>query len=95
MNFEWDENKNRSNFQKHGIYFDEAKAIFDNPVFTAVDNRNNYGEERKISIGTLEDIVILVVVYTDRKGNRRIISARKTNKKEREIYHEFIQRTLG
>ena len=51
--FEWDENKNRANRQRHGISFEEAQAIFEGPVFTAQDIRMDYGEERFISIGMI------------------------------------------
>lgn len=94
MDFEWDEHKNRSNFEKHGITFEEATAIFDGPTFTTVDDRSEYNEVREISIGTLGMAVIAVVVHTDRNGNIRLISARKANKRERTIYHGYIERTI-
>lgn len=51
--FEWDENKNHSNHERHGISFEEAREIFSGPVFTMVDDRMDYGEERLISIGLI------------------------------------------
>ena len=88
MEFEWDENKNNSNIEKHGISFDEAKEVFsDKKLIRKRDIKKDYGEIRFIGIGqALEKI--LVVVYTMREKATRLISARKANKKEKEIYHE-------
>ena len=49
MKFEWDENKNQSNYDKHGIYFEEAVEVFKSDCITWVDDRNDYGETRVIS----------------------------------------------
>jgi hypothetical protein len=91
VKFEWDEQKNRINIEKHGISFEDAKAIFEDVRITAVDTRQSYGEIRNISLGTVHGR-ICVVVYTERKGVKRIISARKANQRERRRYHEFIKR---
>ena len=80
--FEWDEEKDRANRTKHGVSFEEAKAIFDGPVFTAPDERQDYGEERFISTGELGALVVVVVVHTSRSGRIRLISARKANRGE-------------
>ncbi len=71
MEFEWNPAKSESNLRKHGISLDEAKEIFLGPVFTALDQRKDYGESRFISIGALSGIVFLVVAHTDRKGKIR------------------------
>ncbi|MBC6434056.1 BrnT family toxin [Nostoc sp. HG1] len=92
--FEWDDNKNLSNIAKHGLNFEEASELFDdNYRLTIPDHRNDYGELRKISIGqitlsSLQTIIIIVVVHTDRNDVIRIISARKAKKKEREAYEK-------
>ena len=93
MGYEWDKDKNKTNFKKHGIRFEEACQIFKNDVFTWIDERKDYNETRKISIGSLGDEIIIVVVHTDRSGVTRIISARPANKTERKIYHEHIKKT--
>jgi uncharacterized DUF497 family protein len=92
VEFEWDPIKSKLNLQKHGISFDEAKEIFLGKVLTAEDNRKEYGEKRLISIGSILDIIVLVVVHTDRKKRTRIISARKANKKEKEMYYEYLKK---
>lgn len=90
MQFEWDENKNQLNQQKHGISFEEAKEVFFSTVFTSVSEKIDYGEVREISIGTIQNILIVAVVHTDRNGKVRIISARKATPKERRKYNEYL-----
>lgn len=91
MQFEWDNEKNRANFDKHRIRFDEAALIFRGPTLTTVDDRKDYGEIREISIGQIQDLIYLVVVHTDRNGSTRLISARKAKSKERGRYDDYIQ----
>lgn len=94
MRFEWDENKNQSNISKHGIDFEQAQRIFEDPnLLTYEDTRFSYGEVREISIGQLllttqQKIIIALVVYTDRDGIIRLISARKASKQERSEYEQ-------
>ena len=86
--FEWDADKNRLNIEKHGVDFELAKDIFEGPVFSHVDNRAEYGEIRMIGIGASVDGVVLTVVYTERLGSIRLISARPASRRERENYNE-------
>jgi uncharacterized protein len=83
--------RDRRGNQRHGIAFEEAKEIFSQPVFTAVDDRMEYGEERLISIGMIGAVAVVVVVHTERSGKTRIISARKANRRERQAYHEYLE----
>ena len=92
--FEWDPVKSAANQTKHGISFAEAKAIFDGPVLTR-DDRRDYGEVRQISAGLLAGVVVVIVVHTDRQGRIRIISARKANRTERELYGEYLATAIG
>jgi uncharacterized DUF497 family protein len=93
--FEWDENKNRANIKKHGISFETASQIFENPVLTWTDKRKDYEEIREHSIGTIKGIAFIAVIHTDRNGKTRLISARRANKQERQRYEEAIRtRTL-
>lgn len=94
MDFEWDTEKDRENLRKHGISFDEAKLIFESPVLTRVDDRQDYGEVREISIGKLSAEAPLVVVHTARGEKTRLISARKANRRERKVYDDYIERTF-
>ena len=93
MSYEWNLDKNKMNLEKHGISFEEACQIFEEDVLTWVDNRKNYNETREISIGTLDEEIVIVVVHTDRNGITRIISARPAKKKERRLYNEHIKKT--
>jgi len=54
--------------------------------------RQDYGEERVISLGMIDAVLIIVVVHTDRQGVTRIISARPARRSERRIYEEAIQK---
>lgn len=94
MLFDWDEEKNQVNIQKHGISFEQACTIFSGPVWSRVDQRFAYGEIRFISIGLVEKTAVIVVVHTDRGGTTRIISARPANRKERSRYDEEVQKSF-
>jgi len=95
MQFEWDEQKNRLNIQKHGIDFADAAEMFANPMLIALDDREEYGEDRWIGLGMLKTRVV-VVVYTERDGDTiRIISLRKALRHERERYEQALRDGLG
>ena len=93
MIFEWNEDKNKTNQIKHGLSFQEASEIFEGDILTWVDDRKDYNEIRKISIGVLGHEIIIVVVHTDRNGATRIISTRPAKKIERKLYNEHIKKT--
>ena len=90
MEFEWDETKNERNRREWNLDFATAALIFEGPVQTTLDDRYDYGEERIIALGEVDDEV-LVVVYTDRGEVRRIISARRASSKERETWRLFAR----
>jgi uncharacterized protein len=81
--FEWDDDKSRANVGKHGIDFEDASAIFYEPIVLRQSNRND--EERWVAIGSLEDGLI-AVVFTRRADVIRIISARRARKNEEREY---------
>ena len=89
MEFEWDLEKNKINQRKHKISFEEASEIFFYPIYEIVDDRFSYGETRYIAIGNNNQMIILTVVYTEREGKIRIISARYSTKQEKELYYEY------
>jgi len=91
MRFEWSKAKNEANIRKHGIDFTDVVDMFDHPMLTLVDHREDYGEERWIGLGRLNSLVG-VVVYTERNGDViRIISARKAVKNEVRYYEQSIK----
>ncbi|MGB7037108.1 MAG: BrnT family toxin [Xanthobacteraceae bacterium] len=86
--FEWDEAKAAQNYADHGVTFAAAKAVFNDPfAIERLDDREDYGEDRYVIIGTVDGRV-LFVVYTLRNGIIRIISARSAEPHERRRYHE-------
>lgn len=87
MEYEWDDNKNYKNQEKHGIDFYDAIRIFmDNDRIEWFDNRKDYQEKRFRTVGVVSG-VLLTVVYTPRNGRYRLISARKASRHERETYY--------
>ena len=91
MQFEWDENKRKSNIEKHGIDFVDAVKIFDGFTHDTQDTRQDWGEERFVSVGLLAGVEISVV-NTPRNGRLRIISARRARKEERKRYYEEVEK---
>lgn len=89
MELEWHATKRRANYAKHCLDFRDAAKVFQGITLTAEDDRQDYGEKRFISIGLLDDMVV-VVVYTERSEKIRIISMRKANHRERKAYEEKI-----
>jgi uncharacterized DUF497 family protein len=83
VRFEWDDAKHRHNLENRGFGFDLAASIFDGDAVEWPDDRRDYGELRFRAIGEA-DRLVLHVVFTDRGGSRRIISARLANRKERQ-----------
>ena len=81
MTFEWDGAKNRANAINHGIDFETARRIFDGPVLTRRDQRRDYRDERYVSLGRVEEAVI-VVAHTTRGANVRLISTRPASRGE-------------
>ena len=86
MNITWDPAKNRENQRKHGISFDDAKAVFQDLDRIEVLDDRDYGEERWVAIGTMGKIVALVV-YTERNSGIRLISARKADPDDTADYY--------
>ena len=93
MQIEWDENKNRANQKKHGISFETAREIFEDPFhISKLDHRFNYFEERWITIGSAKNQAIIVIanLFFSEDGEEiiRIISAREADRKERGSYEK-------
>ena len=97
MRFEWDPKKSESNEEKHGVSFEEARQVFNDPLHLSIlDERFSYFEERWITIGQAGDRQILVVVnlFFDDDGEEvvRIISARDATQNERRQYEGHDRR---
>lgn len=93
IRFEWDDSKNKANRKKHGVWFEEAQQVFDDPralMFSDLDHSGK--EDRFILLGMSSSGRLLVVVHCERDGGNviRIISARKAKTKEVKRYEEGI-----
>ena len=92
MNFEWNNDKNQINYEKHGLNFEDVRILFLGETVTFHDDRYDYGEERFVTLGEIEKRVI-VVVHTQRGPMTRIISMRKANEREKKIYYQRLKET--
>jgi hypothetical protein len=96
VRFSWDAAKHARNLKERGFDFEFATLIFEGPTLEREDARRDYGERRVVAIGIAQGIA-LTVVYTDRTeaGDvlRRIISARVSDRHERQAYFEATSRS--
>lgn len=89
LQFEWDSKKARANERKHGITFEEASTIFDDPLsITIHDPAHSIGEDRFITVGTSVTGRLIVVVHTEHGDTIRIISARNATRNEKRQYEQ-------
>jgi uncharacterized protein len=91
--FSWDDDKNASNLAKHGVSFEAAKLVFDDPLHISRQDRVENGEQRWQMIGVVADCVLLLVAHTwldedDGTEHIRIVSARRATKIERKVYEQ-------
>jgi len=89
MRFKWNESKAARNVSKHRVSFEEAKTIFDDPLYVDFyDPDHSDDEERYLIVGESNQGRLLIVSYTERGNAIRIISAREVTRIEREVYEE-------
>ena len=90
MPFDWYSKKAQSNLQRHGVSFEEAATVFDDPMqFHYNDVWHSVGEQRFICVGFSNQGRLLMVAYTERPGDiTRIISAREAGPRDRESYEQ-------
>jgi len=89
MKFTWDEQKRKKTLSDRGLDFADAHKVFSGPVFTFEDERFDYGETRLVSIGLLDDQVV-VIVHTETAKEIRVISMRKGTANEQKIYFDNL-----
>ncbi len=95
MQFEWDEQKRKTNIQKHGLDFRNTWKLFNFPILVAADDRYEYEEDRWIGIGMLEGRT-LIVIFTERADDTiRIISMMKALSHEKIRYEQYLGNRLG
>jgi len=85
VQIEFDGAKRRATIQARGLDMARAAEVFAGPTLTVEDDRQEYGESRFITIGFLDDVMV-VLVWTSRGDASRIISMRKANERERRLY---------
>ncbi len=91
--FSWDDAKNESNQRKHGVSFEAAKLVFDDPLHITRQDRIENGEQRWQTIGLVGGVVLLLVAHAWCEAESgaehiRLISARRTTRLERKIYEQ-------
>lgn len=89
--FEWDDRKAAINYRKHGIRFEEAALVFNDPLAVSEQDRIENGEQRWQTVGMVGGCLLLLVAHTVRLEDKgievvRIISARRVDRKERKRY---------
>lgn len=89
MDFEWDPKKAQSNYSKHGVDFEMATQVFDDPHALFLYDES-HGEERFTIIGRV-GTAVLFVVYTERNSRNRIITARRATRHEEDAYYRQAQ----
>ncbi|EAQ7976161.1 BrnT family toxin [Salmonella enterica] len=90
MEIDYDNNKRNRTFNERGLDFARAGEVFAGKHFTAEDVRQDYGEIRYITAGTLDGRVV-VLVWTPRDNARRIISMRKANEREKTRFKKYLE----
>jgi len=93
LDWSWSENKNKSNFSKHGVWFEEAKSVWAD-VYSVefFDPEHSVYEDRFIRVGhsSIGRLILIVFSETSTSEVIRIISARRATLKERQVYEEGI-----
>ncbi|MGA2622609.1 MAG: BrnT family toxin [Bacteroidota bacterium] len=91
--FDWDEANQSKNWGRHKVQWWECEEVFFNqPLYVYSDQRHSKTEDRFYALGKTNQERLLFIVFTRRKNNIRIISARDMHKKERNVYLEKVQK---
>jgi len=91
MKVTYDRDKRLRTLKERGLDFEDAPQVLSGFHFTQPDLRTDYGEDREITVGILNDTVV-VMVWTERDDSHRIISMRKADRDERERYFKEVDR---
>jgi uncharacterized DUF497 family protein len=85
MRFIWHEPKRQANLKNHGVDFADAARVFSGPTFTFEDDREDYGEQRWVTLGLL-GLKVIVIVHTETAEEIRVISMREAGKDEQLLF---------
>lgn len=94
MNFEWDENKNRTNIKKHGISFQEATSVFFDDYAILFDDKIHSNNEDRfciLGVSDRDNLCMVVHCYKESEEIVRIISARPSTKNETKTYNKYLK----
>jgi uncharacterized DUF497 family protein len=95
MQFQWDEEKNKSNQAKHGFDFVDAYRVFESYLLEEIDQREDYGEVRVKGTGVLDGRIVVIVFSEPDEETIRVISLRKALTHERKQYERELKDRLG
>ncbi len=95
MKYIWDRRKNDTNVKKHELDFADAYKVFESPMLVDLDKRDEYGEDRWIGVGLMENRVVVVVFTEPDDDTIRIVSFRKATLSEREHYEQEYKNQFG
>ena len=90
MDVRWDPAKAKANLRKHGVRFSDAESVLFDPLSLSMEDAGSEGEQRFISIGLDSEGRVVVVVYTHRDDEFRLISARLANRQEIRTYEKGL-----
>ncbi len=95
MKFIWDRRKNEANIKKHELDFADAYMVFESPTLVGLDDREDYGEDRWIGIGLMENRIVVIVFTEPEEETIRVISFRKATTKESIKYEQEYKNQFG
>lgn len=90
MTLEWDESKRLATLAERGLDFSDVEIVFTGACMTMPDNRRDYGEIRYLTFGELVGRLV-VICWTWRGANVRVISMRKANEREIKAYRQRLE----
>ena len=95
MKFIWDRRKNEANIKKHELDFADAYMVFESPMLVGLDEREEYGEDRWISVGLMENRVVVIIFTEPEEDTIRVISFRKATTDEQNNYEQEYKNQFG
>ena len=95
MKFIWDRRKNEANVQKHELDFVDAYKVFESPMLVGLDDREEYGEDRWIGVGVIENRIVVIVFTEPEEDTIRVISFRKATTDEQKRYEQEYKNQFG
>lgn len=93
MRYSYDESKRVRILSERGLDLADAGQVFEGFYLSRADAKHSGEEQRTITVGMLGDEIVVLVIWTPRDGERRIITMWKANEKERQRYHEARDRS--